>query len=901
MTVSTVVERPLVGRARELRRIETLVRGVENGPCFLVVRGEPGIGKTALWRNGIERHRAAGHRVLVARPAEEELPGGMTGLLDLFEHIETVPGTLDADRDPFGRGRGVLGTLRDLTRESPVVLAIDDVQWLDPVSARSLRYAMRRLDTEPVAVLATERTQSVDHGAGGRFEGTRMLPPERLDEIVVGPLSLDAIRQVVRTVVETISRPALSRIHELSGGNPMLAIELARSAELLGDPLGAAIPATLSSAVSRRVADAPQDVRSVLAVAAALGPSSAATLARAWGGDSVVPIQAAIARGLLVVGGDLVLRFSHPLLASAALAELDPLDRQALHARLVEVVDDPDQRARHLALSCAEPDAAVAEELGQAAMRASRRGASALAAELADHCLRVTPPADLALRARRWLVAILHRATAGEKTRALADLDELIGLLPSGPMRAEAIGLRVAIDFGSGDRYLEQALAEADDDELLRGRILELCGWVAVILRGEPREGLELAELALAIAHRRDDPGLEMIAASSVAIAGLLVGTPRPDLMERALELADSHTGPRLGRWPPAIEGRLCLWGGRLEQARRHFEDLHAVFLQSGMEFQRPFRLLDLADLEVACGHLALASELADDGIEAADDAGNAQAAAWLSYPAAIAWTHLGEADRAGAAVARLRSLGTDRGGATRLLMARHVVGLLALVGDQPGAALAELLPAVEELRRKGVRLPSPIPVLPDAIEAAAACGDASMCAQLSAELDSQAAAVQQPWVDAAALRGQGLVALTEGRHAAGELLGAAAAAFSEFGCRMEGARSLLLQGRGLRRLGRRNASAEVLEQARERFAAMGAAPWESRAAAELDRVAPGREQAVLTPTESRIAELIAAGDRNREIAGKLFVSVATVEAHLTRIYRKLHVRSRTELARLIQ
>ena len=144
-------------------------------------------------------------------------------------------------------------------------------------------------------------------------------------------------------------------------------------------------------------------------------------------------------------------------------------------------------------------------------------------------------------------------------------------------------------------------------------------------------------------------------------------------------------------------------------------------------------------------------------------------------------------------------------------------------------------------------------------------------------------------------------MALTEGRHAAGELLGAAAAAFSEFGCRMEGARSLLLQGRGLRRLGRRNASAEVLEQARERFAAMGAAPWESRAAAELDRVAPGREQAVLTPTESRIAELIAAGDRNREIAGKLFVSVATVEAHLTRIYRKLHVRSRTELARLIQ
>ena len=267
-----------------------------------------------------------------------------------------------------GRGRGVLGTLRDLTHDSPVVLAIDDVQWLDPVSSRSLRYAMRRLDTEPVAVLATERTHGVEHGPGGRFEGTRMLPPERLDEIVVGPLSFDGIRQVVRTVVETISRPVLSRIHELSGGNPMLAIELARSVELLGDPLGAVIPATLPSAVSQRVAEAPAEVRSVLSVAAALGPSPAPALARAWGGDSVVPIQAAIAGGFLVVGDDLVLRCSHPLLASAALAQLDPLDRQALHARLVDVVDDPDQRARHLALSCAEPDAAVADELGQAAM-----------------------------------------------------------------------------------------------------------------------------------------------------------------------------------------------------------------------------------------------------------------------------------------------------------------------------------------------------------------------------------------------------------------------------------------------------------------------------------------------------------------------------------------------------
>ena len=206
--------------------------------------------------------------------------------------------------------------------------------------------------------------------------------------------------------------------------------------------------------------------------------------------------------------------------------ELDPLDRQALHARLVDVVDDPDQRARHLALSCAEPDAAVAEELGQAAMRASRRGASALAAELAGHCLRVTPPADLALRARRWLVAILHRATAGEKTRALAELDELIGLLPSGPLRAR--GDRTA----GGDRLrFRRPVPRTGTRGGRRRRTAAGPDPRAVRLGGRhlPRraaaEGLELAEQALAIARRRDDPGLEMIAASSVATAGLLVGT----------------------------------------------------------------------------------------------------------------------------------------------------------------------------------------------------------------------------------------------------------------------------------------------------------------------------------------------------------------------------------------
>ncbi len=174
-------------------------------------------------------------------------------------------------------------------------------------------------------------------------------------------------------------------------------------------------------------------------------------------------------------------------------------------------------------------------------------------------------------------------------------------------------------------------------------------------------------------------------------------------------------------------------------------------------------------------------------------------------------------------------------------------------------------------------------------------------CAELAAELDGHAAAIGQPWVDAAASRGRGLAALAAGDDAACELLGDAAHAFDELGYRMDATRAVLLHGRALRRAGRRNISADVLTEARRRFAEMGATPWVTQAEAELERVAPGRGQAELTPTEARIAKLVVSGRRNREIAAELFVSVATVEAHLTRMYRKLHVRSRSELARVVQ
>lgn len=896
MLLRPPAEVPLVGRGPEVDRIEELVRSIEFGARFVVIRGEAGIGKSSLWRLAVQRHRQAGHRTLVTRTTEEELHGPVVGLVDLFENVESEAGSPSSDSDRYERGRDVLATLRQLAAEAPVVVAIDDVQWLDPVSARALRYAFRRLDDEPILVLATERCDPATP------PDDRVIPQDRREEIFVGPLSRAATRDLVLSVVDAVPRPMLDRIHELAAGNPLYAIELARAAHLFDDSLTAAVPPTLLGALSSRVGGVPDDVLGVLGVSAALGPSTVQRISAAAGvADATSVVAAAVAHGLLVVGDDLVVRFAHPMLASVVLAGLGPFERRDLHARLADAVDDPDARARHLALSVSGPDEAAATELQDAATRAARRGASSLAAEFAGHSARLTPVDDLGTRVRRAFAAVLHLAAAGDKTRALAESDELVAMLPPGPVRAEAVALRVAIDFDGGDRFLEQAATEVGDDESLLGRILELRGWLAVIHRAELNKGEELASQALELAVRLGDPVMEMLAASTVASAGLLLGRPRTDLMDRAIHLAKSNAGPRLGRWPQAVQGRHGLWCGQLAEARTILEDLYVACVNAGMEFQRPYRILDLAAVGIASGNLAYAAELADEGMEAAADAGNHQAGAWLAYPLGVVCVHLGDSERARAASIVLRSRGAEQDGRTRVAMAGHVLGLLALSIGAPARAAAELAPALEMMRTIGVRLPSVVPVLPDSIEAMALVGDAGSCAELADELDDHAAAVKQPWVDAAAQRGRGLAALAAGRDDAAGLLGSAAGAFDELGYLTDAARALLLQGRALRRAGRRNASADVLADAHQRFVAMGATPWATQAEAELERVAPGREHAELTPTEARIARLIGEGHRNREIAGELFVSVATVEAHLTRMYRKHHVRSRTELVRVLQ
>jgi DNA-binding CsgD family transcriptional regulator len=893
----------LVARDAERARIDAYLEAATERVRSLVIRGDPGIGKTALWRHAVERGRAAGFRVVVARPAEEEMSLALGGLVDLFDGLELDAVALQADADPLVRGRAVLDALRALAEARPALVAVDDAHWLDASSARALRYALRRLDTQPIAVLTTARA-----GAPDPLAAASTLPPGRHESLDLGPLGLAALRRVLAGTVRSISRPTLRRIHEVSGGNPLYAIELARG---LGSeerehaaPGGISLPTSLGEAIARRLEAAPAELAPLLELVSALGPTTVSELRPLVVDGDVEPLLALAEReGLLVLDDDLRVRFWHPLVSATVYAGMSPLARRQLHGRLAARSQDPDVCARHLALSTDDPDAEVAKLLEDAAVRASERGASEPAAELARHSLRLTPPGDEDAARRRALVEIEQLASAGEVRRALTLTDRLLASLPPGPARAEALVRRADLeddDSATAEALLLDALNDAGEDERLRGRVLDHLAQLRRLRLGDVPGAIECAREALEIAERSSDARLELHAAAYVGHLETLAGSPQPELMARAVRLEEELGSPPLSIGPRALLAKHRLWAGDLAGARSLLTAVHESAVRSGSEILRPQHFYDLTLVECAAGELAAADELAGRGIEAARDAENTYSERELLYPVALVAAWLGQVGEARATAARLQDEATRHGVRPLVARARGVLGLLALSEDDAATAAEELGAAADLVDVMGFANPAAFPVLPDAVDALARAGD-PRAADLLARLEREASAVDGDWTHAAAQRSRGTVLLAAGHaeHAAVEFE-AAAASFERLGFRPDAARSLLGLGRALLRGGQRTLAADTLAEAQRRFSAMGAALWAARAAEELERAAPGRAAGTLTAAERRVAALVAEGRRNREIAQTLFMSVATVEAHLTRIYRKLDIRSRSELARLV-
>ena len=903
----------VVGRENELSLLREFVSALAHRPRALGIRGDPGIGKTTLWRAAIKAGEAVGLRVLSARCVEAELPLAFVGLADLVQDAfpAAADGLVDHERaalavavgldapqeppsDAIALPRAFLALLRLLARDRPVLVAVDDIQWLDVPSRRALSFAARRLGDAPIGIVVTQRGNGPDP-----LELARTFDETTLRELRLEPLSLGALAHLIRTRLDVrIPRPALARVHEASRGNPMFALEFARSLARRSGPALAplTIPASLQELVHARVAEQPEEIRRLLAVAAAAERPTPSVLA-AIDAESPRLLDAAVDLGVVGLGGDGVVRFTHPLLASAAYAGLAPSRRRALHADLAGVSEDLEERARHLALASTEPDAEVAAVLEDAAARAHARGAPETAAELAQEAARLTPQADVSSAGDREFAVAAYLADSGRTTDAIPRLDRLLATDLQGPRRVRALLLRVGLehDVEAAPGIVAEALEHVGDEPSLRAAVLL---WLSFTehYRGDLAASEKAAREALAAAEEGDDPALLAFALAVAADRAHLSRRPRRELLDRALALAAVHGTPPQSPTVRCLLGEQLLRAGDLSGARDVLAaELRAV-VGAGVEPARARILRDLTDLELHAGNWQLAAVYVGDAWEIAVDGDDRWGQPELLARKARLAALRGDVDAARELVAE----GINRAEAMHwpylAAMNRWTLGFLELSFGEPASAW----PAFSDVARtptwRGLEV---VTALADAVETLAALGRLETVDDLVRALDDEARHGHR-WAGPAALRSRALCLLARGETVeAAALAGESADAFEAAGFPLDRGRALLVAGEALRRAGERRRAAEKLENAAAIFTGLGASLWVQQAEKELRRARPRpRRDGELTNAERQVAALVAEGRANREVAAQLFTTVATVEAHLTRIYRKLGVRSRTELAR---
>jgi DNA-binding CsgD family transcriptional regulator len=904
-----LVENPLeiVGREDELHRVREFVEtSGAGGPTALVLEGEAGIGKSTLWRVGVAGAREQGLRVLVSQPSEAERGLAYTVLGDLFEGVlvdvrHELPAPrrralevallLDEDPDlpvdPRSLAVAVRSTVELLCKHEPLVLAVDDVQWIDGSSASALAFALRRLSDVPVSLLLAQRVGTED--APPALAGE--LDPGRVRRLPVGPLSLGAIHRFLRDRLERpFGRQTLLRIHERSGGNPFFALELARAVDADGDPFKSpSVPQTLEQLVGARLSGLPASTREALAFASALGTARASLLARA--GVSMDALDAAVAAGVIERDAGTI-RFTHPLLSSALYEELGEEQRN-VHARIAGIVEEPLLRARHLALSKDTPDAEAAAALDEAARAASARGASATAAELAEHAVRLTPPGAQDDRRRRALAAARAHQAAGEWTRARSIASDLLAEREVSSWRAEALILLAELEGADRARaLLEEALTEASSRPELQSLIHCRLAWVERF-----RATSDHARAALELADQLDDDVLRVRARAVQAILGWFVGSaPAPsDLPALAHHLPSALGAARLVQEATlAVVNTLAPASTRAE-ARALFEREYREWRERD-EPRSARALWGLAWVEFWAGRWELAAahaQRAHDisiqyGLEVPQD----------HLPSAVIAVHRGRLELAREHSERAFDLAEKQFG---LRPPQHlaVVGLVALGQGDPAAAMEWFDKADRRAADLAWGEPSVRWWTSDHVELLLEVGRLDDADRVLEAWEADAARVEREWVLAHVTRCRGLVAAAQGEvDQAIALLNHAVAQHEAVGDPFGRARAELALGVVRRRARQKRAARAAIHAALSGFERLGAETWAEKARHELGSIGGRRREEGLTGAERRVAALVVEGRTNREVAAALFLGERTVASHLTHIYAKLGVRSRTELAR---
>jgi DNA-binding CsgD family transcriptional regulator len=664
----------------------------------------------------------------------------------------------------------------------------------------------------------------------------------------------------------------------------------------------------LRELVGVRFRELPPAVRRVLLAAGALTRPHVEQLVRLEPGAERA-LRVAVEAGIVeLVGGNV--RFTHPLFALLPYDELAPAARRRLHRRLSEVAASAEERARHAALSVARPDATVAAGLDHAAESAGARGAPETAAELSALAARLTPWDAASERWERTLNAAEWHERAGELESAASRADEVldadVAAAPSTRARALMLLGTIRGDIEGVDAARElylRALHAGESSPQLCAEIHHKLAWTSLV-GGQAALARRHAQAARRLAPSADPAVAAAAAATAALIEVARTGVLPRRVLDRALALERSARATRPGVWgetaPSVLEGVTALWAGELERARGPLEQMHATAIESGDPWLLMHSLAYLSALETSLGRPREGLSLARRYLElAAETEQDAQRASAL-WPFAAAAAMLGSVTEARDAVAVGLEIAERTGHRLYLLGCLAAQGELELSLGEFASAAEVLWRARELARESGIVAVGRVSILPNAVEALLQVGELERVQRVTADLEAQATKVGRPWAVALAQRSSGLAAAARGDWAvATQSFDQALSNHALQPRPLERARTQLSLGVTLRRAGAKREARLAIECAEETFGAAGATLWAKQAQDELRRIG-GRSApagSALSATESRIAELVAAGRTNAETAQTLRLSPRTVEWNLSKIYRKLSVRSRSELA----
>lgn len=905
----------VVGRASELDAIERLLDSLDEGPAALVLEGDPGIGKTTLLLAGIAMAKERGIQVHSCAGSSSEARLSYAALADLYREvdIEALEGlpppqrdALDAallrahpesEIDPLAVATASLSVLEELAMDGPVLVVIDDLQWLDNPTARVVEFCARRMGGA-IGILAARRP--------GMSEGPvppaiALREPDRVDLQSVGALSDAELGKLLSDrAPDPLERRILARISEASGGNPFYALELSRGIDADATPAaGLPLPKSLEEVVAAKVAGLSEEVYEALLAASALADPTPSLLERAFGPDAVAALEAAEERQLVVLEGDRV-RFEHPLLAHGIYTAASGPRRREMHRHLSAVVPNPEERARHLAHARVLPDAI--EALDEASRYVRARGAPDAAAELLELALELGGSRELLVRAAEY------HFDAGDVLRSQELANEAIETLDGGESLAEALLLStehfLAESYSESTDLLERALSEAESNNLLQAKIgLSVAQDYYQLGRWE--KTAEMAEVTLAAAQRLGEPGRIAQGYAAKLLADFNLGSGVDEqLLQEALRLEDPDARTGISEAPSDLVLCVLLWSGRLDEARAISGALRQRYLERGEEPSFALITAAVAQLECWSGDIPAARAAAEEALEHGLLLMGTSGRALGLWARSLVDAYSGNVDEARTVAEESMAL-FERLSSRSAHWPLTTLGFLELSAGDYEAAASRLAPAAARAVSEGLPEPAANGELftGDAAEALIGTGRISEAEAIVSLLEERGAALDRVWAVAIGARCRALILAARGEvEDAERAVERALIEHERLPMPIERARSLLVLGRIRRRLRKRRAAKEALDEALETFERVGSPRWADQARGEIDAIGlrPAATGDELTPAEARVASLVASGLSNKEVAAALVVSPKTVEAHLGRTYRKLGIRRRAELGALM-